>query len=85
MIEGDQRLADEIVEAHGWSQISDQAVIDELCRKLVADHPDKVEKVIGGNKRLFGWFVGQIMQQTKGKANPAIVNQCLRAHMGLEK
>ncbi|RKP09471.1 aspartyl/glutamyl-tRNA amidotransferase subunit B [Thamnocephalis sphaerospora] len=83
MVKGDQRLADAIVDARGWAQIDDETVLNEVCRQLVAENAEKVAAVVGGNKRLFGWFVGQVMQQTKGKANPVLVNKLLRSLMGL--
>ena len=44
----------------------------------MADNPDKVEEFRGGKDKLIGWFVGQVMKQTGGKANPGMVNELLR-------
>ncbi|KAI9590848.1 B subunit of glutamyl-tRNA and/or aspartyl-tRNA amidotransferase [Syncephalis fuscata] len=79
MAEGDSQETSLIVEANGWNEISDTAILENICQQLVADNIDKVTLIQQGNRRLFGWFVGQVMQQTKGQANPKLVNQLLKA------
>ncbi len=69
--------AAEIIKAKGLAQISDEASIDELIAKILEDNPDQVEAYIGGKEQLKGWFVGQVMKATHGKANPKLVNQAL--------
>lgn len=59
-------------------QISDPSVIGALLDELFAAHPGEVEKLRGGNGKIAGFFVGQVMKRTKGKADPSAVNQILR-------
>ena len=71
------RAADEIVEASGLAQISDESFLEETIAKILADNPGQVATYLGGKEGLRGWFVGQAMRATRGKANPAVVNQLL--------
>ncbi len=64
-----------IVEAKGLVQISDPAVIAPIIDDIIAKNPDNVEKFKGGNTKLLGFFVGQVLKATGGKANPQVVNQ----------
>ena len=64
-----------IVEAKGLVQISDPAVIGPIIDEVMAKNPDNVEKFKGGNTKLLGFFVGQVLKATGGKANPQIVNE----------
>jgi aspartyl-tRNA(Asn)/glutamyl-tRNA(Gln) amidotransferase subunit B len=70
--------AAEIVEQKGLKQVSDSGAIEGEIDKVIAANPDKVAEFQGGKDKVLGWFVGQIMQATKGKANPQMVNQLLR-------
>ncbi|RMH51294.1 MAG: Asp-tRNA(Asn)/Glu-tRNA(Gln) amidotransferase subunit GatB [Zetaproteobacteria bacterium] len=70
--------ADAIIEARGLKQVSDSDAIDAMIRRVLADHPEEVAAWRGGKERLFGFFVGQVMKASRGKANPALVNQRLR-------
>ena len=74
----EQRRAGEIVAAESVSLVSDTAVIEEACRRVVARSPDEVARYRGGNAKLMGFFVGNVMKETSGKANPKIVNEILR-------
>ena len=65
----------EIVEAKGLIQISDPAVISPIIDEVIAKNPDNVEKFKAGNTKLLGFFVGQVLKATGGKANPQVVNQ----------
>ncbi len=69
--------AREIVEAKGLAQISDESAIAALVAQIIADNPDKVTAYLGGRDKLRGFFVGQVMRATQGKANPALVNRLL--------
>jgi aspartyl-tRNA(Asn)/glutamyl-tRNA(Gln) amidotransferase subunit B len=69
--------AADIVAARGLAQISDEAAISELVTQVLVDNPDEVNAYAAGKEQLRGWFVGQIMKATRGKANPALVNQLL--------
>ena len=64
----------QIVEAKGLVQISDPAVILPIIDEIIAKNPDNVEKFRAGNTKLLGFFVGQVLKSTGGKANPKVVN-----------
>jgi glutaminyl-tRNA synthetase len=64
-----------IVEDKGLVQISDPAVIEPIIDEIIAKNPDNVEKFKAGNNKLLGFFVGQTLKATGGKANPQVVNQ----------
>ncbi|KAK9718578.1 hypothetical protein K7432_005428 [Basidiobolus ranarum] len=81
MMDGDSRNALDIAKAKGWQQIEDENALEKLCSELIQKNPEEIQKVKQGNKRVFGWFVGQIMKETKGKANPALVNSILKKHL----
>ncbi|BBO84434.1 aspartyl/glutamyl-tRNA(Asn/Gln) amidotransferase subunit B [Desulfosarcina ovata subsp. sediminis] len=66
-----------IVEEKGLVQVSDTSTIDPIIDSIVAANPDEVERYRGGQKKLIGFFVGQVMKATKGKANPKVVNEIL--------
>lgn len=78
----DGTKASVIVEKKGLSQISDEGAIKELVQKVVNAHPNEVEAYKNGKTNLLGFFVGQIMKETKGRANPKTVNQLLREIIG---
>ena len=70
-----------IVAEKGLVQVTDTGAIDAAIAKVMADNPAKVEEYRGGKVTLFGWFVGQVMKGTGGKANPAKVNEILKAKL----
>ena len=67
----------EIVEAEGLSQVSDDSAIREVCQKIVDNNPAEVESFRGGKESLIGWFVGQVMREMRGKADPQMARQIL--------
>ncbi len=67
----------DIVEKKGLKQISDTGAIEQIIAEIIEANPAQVEKA-KENPKLIGWFVGQVMQKTKGQANPQMVNQLLR-------
>lgn len=71
-----------IVEKKGLSQISDEGAIKELVQKVVDAHPNEVEAYKNGKTNLLGFFVGQVMKETKGRANPKTVNQLIKEIIG---
>ena len=73
--------ADEIIERKGLKQITDSGAIEKLIDDVIAKNPDQVQQFREGKEKVLGFFVGQIMQQSKGKANPGQVNQLLRAKL----
>ncbi len=73
--------AADIVESKGLKQISDTGALEAIIDTLIAENPSQVEGYRGGNVKLIGWFVGQVMKQTQGQANPGMVNQLLKAKL----
>jgi aspartyl-tRNA(Asn)/glutamyl-tRNA(Gln) amidotransferase subunit B len=71
-----------IVEAHGLVQITDTAAIEALVDEIIAANPGQAAQV-QARPQAIGWFVGQVMRETQGKANPAAVNAILKAKLGL--
>lgn len=67
-----------IVEEKGLKQVTDTGAIEKVVDEVLAEHADKVEQYKSGKDKLFGFFVGQVMQKTQGKANPAAVNEILK-------
>ena len=70
--------ASAIVERKGLSQISDEGAIKEIVEKVVNSHPNEIEAYRNGKTNLLGFFVGQVMKETKGRANPKTVNELIR-------
>jgi aspartyl-tRNA(Asn)/glutamyl-tRNA(Gln) amidotransferase subunit B len=73
---------DDIVRARGLAQVSDEAAIEAIVDRVLAASPAEVERYRAGNKKLAGFFVGQVMKETKGKGNPAVVNALLKRKLG---
>ena len=69
---------DEIIESQGLKQISDDGAIEEIIMTVINKNPSQVEAYLGGKDKLFGFFVGQVMKLTEGKANPKAVNSILK-------
>lgn len=67
----------DVVAEQGLQQISDTSVLDQLIEKVIADNPQSVADYHAGKKKAIGFLVGQIMKETKGQANPGMVNQLL--------
>ena len=72
------KQAAEIVEEKGLKQISDTGEIEAIVAKIVAENAGQVAQFRSGNEKVVGWFVGQVMKATQGKANPKLVNEVLR-------
>jgi aspartyl-tRNA(Asn)/glutamyl-tRNA(Gln) amidotransferase subunit B len=77
--EGD---ADTVIEARGLKQITDSSAIEAIVDKVIAANPGQAEEYRAGKEKLIGFFVGQVMKETGGKANPAQVNAILRTRLG---
>ena len=71
------RDAAAIVEERGLKQVTDTGTIEGEIDKVLAANPDRVTEYHDGKEKILGWFVGQVMQATRGKANPQMVNQLL--------
>ena len=78
---GEGKDADSIIEAKGLKQVTDSGAIEALVDEVIANNPDQVEQYRGGKEQLLGFFVGQIMKASKGKANPAQVNKLLKTKL----
>jgi aspartyl-tRNA(Asn)/glutamyl-tRNA(Gln) amidotransferase subunit B len=72
------RSAAEIIAAEGLSQISDTSAIEKIAREVTAKSPDNVAKYRSGNEGVFKFFVGQVMRETRGQANPQIVIEIVK-------
>ncbi|MFN2530469.1 MAG: Asp-tRNA(Asn)/Glu-tRNA(Gln) amidotransferase subunit GatB [Pyrinomonadaceae bacterium] len=72
------KSADAIIAEGGMVQISDTSAIDMLIDRVMADHPHQLAAYRGGKEALFGFFVGQVIKYSEGKANPKVVNERLR-------
>ncbi|MGB6117336.1 MAG: Asp-tRNA(Asn)/Glu-tRNA(Gln) amidotransferase subunit GatB [Mesorhizobium sp.] len=77
---GDPRA---VVEARGMKQVTDTGAIEKAVDEIIAANPDKVEQV-KAKPSMAGWFVGQVMKATGGKANPQAVNDLVKAKLGIE-
>jgi len=73
--EGD---ADTVIEAKGLKQVTDSGAIEAVIDEIIANNPSQAEELRGGKDKMMGFFVGQVMKATQGKANPAQVNQLLK-------
>ncbi|HTU34786.1 MAG TPA: Asp-tRNA(Asn)/Glu-tRNA(Gln) amidotransferase subunit GatB [Candidatus Acidoferrum sp.] len=70
--------AAEIIAAEGLAQISDASAVEKVAREVIATNRDNVAKFRAGNEGVFKFFVGQVMRETRGQANPQLVNEVLR-------
>jgi aspartyl-tRNA(Asn)/glutamyl-tRNA(Gln) amidotransferase subunit B len=77
------RDATAIVEEKGLKQVTDTGAIEKAVDAVIAANADKVEQIKGGKQQLIGWFVGQVMKGTGGKANPGMVNEILKKKLGI--
>jgi aspartyl-tRNA(Asn)/glutamyl-tRNA(Gln) amidotransferase subunit B len=77
-----QGSADEIIEKQGLKQVTDLGAIEKAIDEVLAQNAEQVEQYRQGKQQVFGFLVGQIMKVTKGKANPAQVNEILKKKLG---
>ena len=78
MFESGESPAD-IVTAKGLAQLNDVEAIETLVQQVLSDNPQELEQYLGGKRNLSQWFFGQVMQGTRGRANPAVVRSTLEA------
>jgi aspartyl-tRNA(Asn)/glutamyl-tRNA(Gln) amidotransferase subunit B len=78
MVEESGKTPAEIVESEGLAQLSDQDAIRTICTEVLAENPEQVETYKGGKETLIGWFVGQAMRKSHGKADPNKVRTILQ-------
>lgn len=72
----------DIIECEGLKQITDSAEIERIVVRILTDNPDQVEAYKSGRTKILGFFVGEVMKETKGKANPRMVNEILMGKIG---
>ena len=75
------KSADEVVKEQGLVQITDTGAIEEIVKSVIAANPQSVADYKAGKKKAIGFLVGQVMKQTKGRANPGVVNQLLTKNL----
>ncbi len=75
---GGEGTADDVIEARGLKQITDSSAIEAVVDRIIEAHPGQVAEYRAGKDKLIGFFVGQVMKETKGQANPGQVNQILK-------
>jgi aspartyl-tRNA(Asn)/glutamyl-tRNA(Gln) amidotransferase subunit B len=80
MASGDSAGA--IIEREGLKQISDTGALEKIVDDVIAANPKQVEQYRGGKTTVIAFFVGQVMKASRGQANPAAVNEILRAKLG---
>ena len=75
------KTPDEIIEQKGLKQVSDEGSIAAVVKQVLDANPDKLAEYKAGKDKLFGFFVGECMKLSKGKANPALLNNILKDAM----
>ncbi len=75
------KSAGDIVAEKGLKQVSDSGELITFIHQVMVSSPDKVSDYKGGNEKLFGWFVGQVMKATKGQGNPQLINTLLKEEL----
>lgn len=78
MFDQEGKSAEEVIRELGFVQMSDEAQLSKIAQEIVKAHPNEVAKYLSGNKRLLGFFVGQVMKSTRGQANPQLANDILK-------
>jgi aspartyl-tRNA(Asn)/glutamyl-tRNA(Gln) amidotransferase subunit B len=73
-----EKTAQEVISEKGFEQISDSSAIEKIVDEIIEKNENQVNAYRGGNEKLFGFFVGQVMKASQGKANPKIVNEILK-------
>ena len=72
------KTADDVVKEKGLKLVSDHGAIEEACKKVIKDNPGPVKDFQSGKDKAFGFLVGMVMKETKGQANPKLVNEILK-------
>jgi aspartyl-tRNA(Asn)/glutamyl-tRNA(Gln) amidotransferase subunit B len=80
---GTERKAEDVVAELGMQQVSDTGAIEAVCRRIVEANAKQAEQLRAGKTALFGFFVGQVMKEMRGAANPQIVNETLKKLLGV--
>ena len=82
-IAGTDRAPADVVADLGMRQVSDVGALEAICRRLIEENPKQVDQFQAGKTNLLGFFVGQVMKETKGAANPQLVNDVLKKLLGV--
>ncbi len=80
-LRGTGRDPAELVQAEGLAQVSDRGALEQAVADVIAKHPAQVEQFRGGKEQVLGFLVGQVMKASRGKANPQLVQELLRAQL----
>jgi len=75
------KTADLIIADHGLEQVTDDSAIEALVAQVLSDNPKQIKQYRAGKDKVFGFFVGQVMKLSRGKANPKQVNRLLKTHL----
>ncbi len=75
------KTPDKIVEEKGLKQVTDEDEIGKVIDNVLADHPSEIDEYRAGKEKLLGFFIGQVMKRTRGKANPKMVNEILKERL----
>jgi aspartyl-tRNA(Asn)/glutamyl-tRNA(Gln) amidotransferase subunit B len=78
LCQGEGDSADQLIAEQDLQQVTDQGAIEQLIDQVLTANPKQLDQYRSGKDKLFGFFVGQVMKASQGKANPAQVNQLLR-------
>jgi aspartyl-tRNA(Asn)/glutamyl-tRNA(Gln) amidotransferase subunit B len=78
----DPKKVESVIEQRGMKQVTDVGAIEKTVDDIIAKHPDKVADA-KSNPKAIGWFVGQVMKASGGKASPQAVNEILKKKLGL--
>jgi aspartyl-tRNA(Asn)/glutamyl-tRNA(Gln) amidotransferase subunit B len=76
------KKASEVVEGQGLRQVADEGLIEQVVDEVLKAYPSEVDRYRKGEAKLMGFFVGQVMKRTQGKANPKLVNEVLSSKLG---
>ena len=79
---GEASEVDAVIEAKGLKQMNDTGALEKIVDEVIAANPDNVAQFKAGKDKAFNALVGQVMKASKGKANPAQVNELLRSKLG---
>jgi aspartyl-tRNA(Asn)/glutamyl-tRNA(Gln) amidotransferase subunit B len=82
-IEGTSKTPADVVASLGIQQVTDAGALEAVCRRVIEQSPKQAEQLRAGNAKLLGYFVGQVMKETKGAGNPQLVNDLLKKLLGL--
>jgi aspartyl-tRNA(Asn)/glutamyl-tRNA(Gln) amidotransferase subunit B len=75
------QTAAEVIKEKGFEQVSDTGAIEKIVDEVIDQNPNQVNAYRNGNEKLFGFFVGQVMKVSGGKANPKVANEILKAKL----